>query len=170
MPLFFGWQTTEPSALSILRLQRDSCRLAPPTLHTLARNEPLRLLTVSDSLAVAGRRAKRVPTAGILGGIDCFQSKSPALSGAFYLVAGTSSDLNLRRSQVEVVAGACSNLKLRTQKSRPDGAAGSHDHGSQVEMVAGARNHLNLRLLSTYRRILEQVAMADHRHLFRAAA
>ena len=38
------------------------------------------------------------------------------------------------------------------------------------DLVAGARNHLNLRLLSTYRRILEQVAMADHRDLFRAAA
>jgi hypothetical protein len=68
-----------------------------------------------------------------------------------------------------VVAGACSNLKLRTQKSRPDGAADARDHESQLEMVAGARNHLNLRLLSTYRRILEQVAMADHRDLFTIA-
>ena len=33
------------------------------------------------------------------------------------MVAGTSSDLNLRRSQVEVVASACSNLKVRTQKT-----------------------------------------------------
>jgi DNA invertase Pin-like site-specific DNA recombinase len=42
--------------------------------------------------------------------------------------------------------------------------------GFSVSVVAGARNHLNLRLLSTYRRVLEQVAMADHRDLFRAAA
>lgn len=42
--------------------------------------------------------------------------------------------------------------------------------GLSLSVVAGARNHLNLRLLSTYRRVLEQVAMADHRDLFRAAA
>lgn len=46
--------------------------------------------------------------------------------------------------QVEMVAGTCSNQKLRTQKSRPEGAAGSCDSGSQFEMVAGARNHRNL--------------------------
>lgn len=41
-------------------------------------------------------------------------------------------------AQVEMVAGTCSNQKLRTQKSRPDGAAGVRDGGSQFEMVAGA--------------------------------
>ncbi|RQP04040.1 MAG: recombinase family protein [Paracoccus sp. BP8] len=41
-------------------------------------------------------------------------------------------------SQSEMVAGTCSNQKLRTQKSRPDGAAGVRDTGSQFEMVAGA--------------------------------
>ena len=50
-------------------------------------------------------------------------------------------------SQSEMVAGTCSNQKLRTQKSRPDGAAGSCDHGSQFEMVAGARNQRYLRLV-----------------------
>jgi hypothetical protein len=69
-----------------------------------------------------------------------------------------------------LVAGGRNHQNLRTQKSRPVGAADMRDKGSQLEMVAGARNHLNLRLLSTYRRILEQVAMADHRDLFRAAA
>ncbi len=41
-------------------------------------------------------------------------------------------------SQVEMVAGTCSNQKLRTQKSRPDGAAGVRDSASQFELVAGA--------------------------------
>ena len=40
--------------------------------------------------------------------------------------------------QVEMAAGTCSNQKLRTQKSRTDGAAGARDTGSQFEMVAGA--------------------------------
>lgn len=40
----------------------------------------------------------------------------------------------------------------------------------QVKMVAGACNHLNLRLLSTYRRLLDQLAREDRSGLFRAAA
>ena len=40
--------------------------------------------------------------------------------------------------QSEMVAGTCSNQKLRTQKSRPGGAADVRDDGSQFEMVAGA--------------------------------
>ncbi|WGR56610.1 recombinase family protein [Paracoccus versutus] len=40
--------------------------------------------------------------------------------------------------QSEMVAGTCSNHKLRTHTSRPGGAAGVRDDGSQFEMVAGA--------------------------------
>ncbi|GLI25721.1 recombinase family protein [Xanthobacter flavus] len=42
------------------------------------------------------------------------------------------------RSQVEMVAGTCSDQNLRTQKSRPVGAADLRDLVSQFEMVAGA--------------------------------
>jgi len=41
-------------------------------------------------------------------------------------------------SQVEMVAGTGSNHNLRTQKSRPVGAADLRELASQVEMVAGA--------------------------------
>lgn len=60
------------------------------------------------------------------------------------VVAGTGSVQNLRDPQVEVVAGGRNHQNLRTQKSRPIGAADVRDLVSQVEMVAGARNHLNL--------------------------
>ena len=50
-------------------------------------------------------------------------------------------------SQSEMVAGTCSNHKLRTQKSRPEGAAGVRDDGSQFEMVAGTGNQRYLRLV-----------------------
>ncbi len=58
------------------------------------------------------------------------------------MVAGTGSDQNLGPSQVEVVAGGRNQKNLRTQKSRPVGAALSRDLVSQVKMVAGARFEL----------------------------
>lgn len=43
-----------------------------------------------------------------------------------------------------LVAGGRNHQNLRTQKSRPVGAADLRDLASQFEMVAGARNHLKL--------------------------
>lgn len=60
------------------------------------------------------------------------------------VVAGTGSDQKLGSSQVEVVAGGRNHQNLRTQKSRPVGAADLRDVISQFEMVAGACTHLNL--------------------------
>jgi hypothetical protein len=60
------------------------------------------------------------------------------------LVAGTGVGQNLHPSQVEMVAGGRNHQNLRTQKSRPVGAADLRDLVSQFEMVAGARNHLKL--------------------------
>jgi hypothetical protein len=51
--------------------------------------------------------------------------------------------------QFELVAGTGSNQNLRTQKSRPIGAADVRDLASQFEMVAGARNTRFLRLIES---------------------
>jgi hypothetical protein len=52
-------------------------------------------------------------------------------------------------SQFEVVAGTGSNQNLRTQKSRPIGAADVRDLASQFEMAAGACNTRFLRLIES---------------------
>jgi hypothetical protein len=59
---------------------------------------------------------------------------------------------------------------LRTQKSRPIGAADVRDLASQFEMVAGARNYLKLRLSPTGYNVLIKLVAASERGLFRVAA
>ncbi|ASV84823.1 recombinase zinc beta ribbon domain protein [Ochrobactrum quorumnocens] len=98
---------------------------------------------VKEIILTPGEDELQIDVRGDLAGILAISlnTKKPATragSSQIDLVAGTSSDLNLRRSLVEVVAGGRNHQNLRTQKSRPDGAADVGDHGSQLEMVAGA--------------------------------
>nr|WP_234892282.1 zinc ribbon domain-containing protein [Agrobacterium vitis] len=77
--------------------------------------------------------------AGILG--ISLKGKRPA-GGAgrsqVEMVAGTGIGQNLAGSQAKMVAGGRNHQNLRTQKSRPVGAADMRDLVSQFEMVAGA--------------------------------
>ncbi|MEL4072163.1 hypothetical protein WKW50_18645 [Ochrobactrum sp. GPK 3] len=77
--------------------------------------------------------------AGILG--ISLKGKRPA-GGAgrsqVEMVAGTGIGQNLAGSQAEMVARGRNYQNLRTQKSRPIGAADVRDLVSQFEMVAGA--------------------------------
>ncbi len=85
----------------------------------------------------------QIDVRGDLAGILSVSLKSKRPAGGagrvqVEMVAGTGSIQSLGPSQVEVVAGGRNHQDLRTQKSRPVGAADLRDVISQVEMVAGA--------------------------------
>jgi site-specific DNA recombinase len=84
----------------------------------------------------------KIDVRGDLAGILAISLKSKRPAGGagqsqVEMVAGTGVGQNLHPSQVEVVAEGRNHQNLRTQKSRPVGAADLRDLASQFEMVAG---------------------------------
>ena len=67
---------------------------------------------------------------------------------------------------IEVRGDLAGILAISLERKKPSGGEGC----AQFEMVAGACNHLKLRLLSAYRTLLEQSALAGSRGLLRSAA
>jgi site-specific DNA recombinase len=87
--------------------------------------------------------ALQIDVRGDLAGILAVSLKSKRPAGGagrsqVETVAGTGVGQNLHDRQVEVGAGGRNHQDLRTQKSRPVGAADVRDLISQFEMVAGA--------------------------------